>query len=235
MCPMLAALGWGALASVSLVVGAALALLRRWHGGAVGLVLAFGAGALISSVAYELVEDGLRDGGPLPLGAGLAAGSLAFYWADRRVERLGGESSGGLPLALGALLDGVPEQLVLGLGLASGGGVSVALLGSVFVSNLPEGLGSAADLRDAGRSTGSILALWTGVAASCTLASVAGFALAQVLPPGAATGVNGFAAGALLVMLTDSMIPEAREKASERAGLATVLGFALAMALSLVL
>jgi zinc transporter, ZIP family len=230
---MWAALGWGALAACSLVLGAVLALLRTWHKGVVGFVLAFGAGALISSVSYELVEDGIQTAGPWPLGLGLALGAAAYYFADRRVERMGSGSSSGLPLALGALLDGIPEQIVLGLGVAAGGGVSLALMGSVFVSNLPEGLGSAAEMRESGRSVRSILGLWGTVAACCTLATLAGYALAEVLPPEVAAGVNGFAAGALLVMLTDSMIPEAEGKAPGKAGLATVLGFALAMSLSL--
>ena len=230
---MWSALGWGALAASSVVIGALLGLVRSWHRGAVGMVLAFGAGALISSVAYELVEDGLRTSGPAPIGIGLALGALVFYLADRAVERLNSGASSGLPLALGALLDGVPEQLVLGLGLASGGGISLALFASIFVSNLPEGLGSAAEMRDAGRSRRSIFGLWTVVAVCSTLATLAGFGLAEVLPAAVGAGVNGFAAGALLVMLTDSMIPEALSKASGKAGLATVLGFAMAMSLSL--
>lgn len=233
MNPMWAALGWGALAAVSVVLGAALGLVRTWHNGVVGFVLAFGAGALISSVAYELVEDGINSGGPWPLGIGLAVGALAFYFADQALERRTSGSSGGLPLALGALLDGIPEQLVVGLGIAAGGGVSLALLGSVFVSNLPEGLASSAAMRDAGRSKSQILGLWTAVAVCCTAATVAGHALAEVLPQEFATGINGFAAGALLVMLTDSMIPDAESKAPGKAGLATVLGFATAMSLSL--
>ena len=230
---MWSALGWGALAAVSVVLGALLGLARRWHDGVIGFVLAFGAGALLSSVAYELVEDGIHNGGPVPVGFGLAAGALAFYFADRALERRTSGSSGGLPLALGALLDGIPEQLVLGLGLGAGGGISLALLGSVFVSNLPEALGSAAAMREAGRTKGQIVTLWTIVAACCTASTVAGFALAEVLPAAAATGINGFAAGALLVMLTDSMIPDAEKKAPGRAGLETVLGFAAAMSLSL--
>ena len=230
---MWAALGWGAVAASSLVIGALLGMLRTWRGGVVGFVLAFGAGALISSVAYELVEDGIQTGGFIPISVGLALGAAVYYVADRALEKRSSGASTGLPLALGALLDGIPEQLVLGLGLAAGGGVSVALLASVFVSNLPEGLGSAADMKGAGRSPCSILGLWSAVAGLCTLATVAGYALAEVLPEEVSTGVNGFAAGALLVMLTDSMIPEAESKAPGKAGLATVLGFACAMALSL--
>jgi ZIP family zinc transporter len=232
---MWAALGWGALAASSLVLGALLALARRWRAGVVGGVLAFGAGALISSVAFELAQEGLQLGGPAPVAIGLAVGAASFYLADRAVENLGGRNGGqsaGLPLALGSLLDGVPEQAVLGIGLAAGDGVSIALLVAIFVSNLPEGIGSAADMREAGTSTGAVLRLWVAVAVICTLASVGGFALADLAGDAVRAGINGFAAGALLVMLIDSMVPEATEKAGNKAGLATVLGFAVAAALS---
>jgi ZIP family zinc transporter len=117
---------WGAVAASSLVLGAALALVRPWSGRVIGLVLAFGAGALISAVSYELAEEGIEAAGQLPVAAGLAAGALAYWAADRQLERR--PDAGGMPLALGALLDGIPEQLVLGIGLASGEPVSVALL-----------------------------------------------------------------------------------------------------------
>ncbi len=232
---MLSAVGWGALAASSLAIGAALALLRRWPAGMIGAVLAFGAGALISSVAFELAQEGLQVGGPWPVAAGLAVGAMTFFLADRAVERIGGRKGGGsagLPLALGALLDGIPEQAVLGIGVATGKGVSVALLVAIFVSNLPEAIGSAADMRQAGKSRGTVVILWLAVAAACALASVGGFAIADAASPGVRGGIDGFAAGALLVMLVDSMIPEARDKAGRGAGLATVLGFAVAAALS---
>lgn len=153
---VLIALGWGALAAASLVMGALLALARRWPDAVVGAVLAFGAGALISSVAFELAQQGLQIGTPTSVAIGLALGAVTFFVADRAVERLGGRHGGGaagLPLALGALLDGIPEQAVLGIGLATGEGVSVALLVAIFVSNLPEGVGSAADMRAAGETS----------------------------------------------------------------------------------
>jgi ZIP family zinc transporter len=188
---MLGALVWGALAASSLLVGTLLTLVRKtWPDGLVGGVLAFGAGALISSVAFELAQEGLAIGGPLAVALGVAAGALAFFFADRAVETIGGRSGGqaeGLLLALGALLDGIPEQAVLGIGLATGQGISVALLVAVFVSNLRSGLKA---------------------------------------------GIDGFAAGALLVMLVDQMVPEATKKAGNRAGLVTVLGFAVAAGLS---
>ena len=232
---MLSALGWGALAAASLVVGALLALARPWRDGVVGAVLAFGAGALISSVAFELAQEGLRVGSPVSVAVGLAVGALSFFLADRAVERVGGRGGGGaagLPLALGSLLDGIPEQAVLGIGLAAGEGISVALLVAIFVSNLPEGVGSAADMRSAGRSGGAIVRLWVVVAVVCALATLGGYAVADLAGGGVKAGIDGFAAGALLVMLVDSMVPEAQKKAGNRAGLATVLGFAVAAALS---
>jgi zinc transporter, ZIP family len=230
-----AALGWGALAASSLVFGALLALARRWGDRVVGVVLAFGAGALISSVAFELAQEGLRIGSPWSVAVGLAVGAFTFFVADRAVERIGGRKGGGsagLPLALGSLLDGIPEQTVLGIGLATGQGISVALLVAIFVSNLPEGVGSAADMRAAGKSPMAVIKLWLVVAAVCALATVGGFAVADLVGGDVRAGINGFAAGALLVMLVDSMIPESKKKAGDYAGLATVLGFAVAAGLS---
>lgn len=232
---MLAAIGWGLLAASSLFIGALLGVLRTWRDGLVGAVLAFGAGALISSICFELAAEGFRVGGAVPVALGVGVGALAFFLADRGVERLGGRGGGGsagLPLALGALLDGIPEQAVLGIALASGEGLSTALLVAIMVSNLPEGVGSAADMRAAGRSRGAVLGLWGGVAAFAALATLVGYLLADLLSPAWQAGIDGFAAGALLVMLVDSMVPEAREKAKDYAGLATVLGFAVAAALS---
>ena len=232
---MLTALGWGALAASSLVIGALLALARRWPDEIVGAVLAFGAGALISSVAFELAQEGLQVGSPISVAIGLALGAVTFFVADRAVERIGGRNGGGaagLPLALGSLLDGIPEQAVLGIGIATGEGVSVALLVAIFVSNLPEGIGSAADMRAAGKSRAVVLRLWIVVAVVCALATVGGYAVADLAGGDVKAAIDGFAAGALLVMLIDSMIPQASQQAGKVAGLVTVLGFSVAAALS---
>jgi zinc transporter, ZIP family len=227
---MTAALGWGALAASSLVIGAALALLRRWPARLVGLVLAFGAGALISAVSFELAQEGVRAGGAVAVGIGVSLGALTFYVLDGLVSG-DGRSAAGSSLALGAFLDGIPEQAVLGLGLAGGEEVSVGLLAAIFVSNLPEAIGSASQMRAAGRAGGQVMRLWIGVAVVCTAAAVAGFAIGDSVSGELEGGVDGFAAGALLVMLTDSMIPDAR-RAGRAAGLATALGFAVAASLS---
>jgi zinc transporter, ZIP family len=237
-----AALGWGALAASSLVLGALLAFARPWPARQVGLVLAFGAGALISAVSFELAAEGLRIGslGATALGLGIGAltyfgldGSIARRWAAGRGRA--GRASGsdpGTALALGAFLDGIPEQLVLGIGLAAGEGVGVGLLVAIFVSNLPEAIGSASEMRESGTDRGKVLRLWGAVAAICTLASVAGYAIADVTSGELQAGIDGFAAGALLVMLIDSMIPEATRESGRVAGLVTTLGFAVATALS---
>lgn len=200
-----------------------------------GGVLAFGAGALVSGVAYDLAQEGLHESGPYAVAIGLALGALTFYAANRAVHRVGGRNrsgGAGLPLALGALLDGIPEQAVLGIGIAAGQGVSVALLAAIFISNLPEGVGSASDMIAGGRSRRSVLVLWAAVAVVCTASTLAGFAIASVAGAQISGVIDGFAAGALLVMLVDEMIPEARRKTGNWAGLVTVLGFALAAGLS---
>lgn len=226
-----AAIGWGALAASSLVIGALLSFARRWSRRQLGAVLAFGAGALISAVSFELAEEGIAEGGPLVTGVGLGAGALAYFLLDRLIEaRTHGE--GGTGLALGAFLDGIPEQLVLGINLAAGNGIGVALLLAIFVSNLPESMGSAQEMTESGANRGFVLRLWLGVAAVCTLATAVGYLAADAASGHVRAAIDGFAAGALLVMLIDSMIPEAREDAGRSAGLVTVLGFALAAALS---
>jgi len=205
-------------------------------------VLAFGAGALISAVSFDLAQEGAQLGGGDSLGAGLAVGALSYYLANRGVARLGRPKGGHAPataapdagpaLALGAFLDGIPEQMVLGIGLAAGDGVSVGLLAAIFVSNLPEAVGSATDMRAAGRKPATIARLWIAVATICTLATVAGYGIADTASGDLQAAIDGFAAGALLVMLIDSMIPEAARKGGNVAGLVTVLGFAVAAALS---
>jgi zinc transporter, ZIP family len=239
---MIEALAWGALAASSLVLGAALAFARRWSKRQVGLVLAFGAGALISAVSFELAQEGLALGGAGVTGLGLGVGALTYFWLDGviakrhsagrgRRGRAGG-SDGGTALALGAFLDGIPEQLVLGTSLAASGEIGVALLVAIFVSNLPEALGSAEQMHETGTPRAAILRLWALVAAICVLATAFGYVAAEVVSGDARAAIDGFAAGALLVMLIDSMIPDARAEAGRTAGLVTVLGFALAAALS---
>ena len=225
---MAAALGWGALAASSLVIGALIGLARPWPRQATGLVLGFGAGALISAVSFELAEEGVRLAGALPVAIGLGVGAITYYLASIKVASMGGGSA----LALGAFLDGIPEQMVLGIGLAGGASVSAGLLAAIFVSNLPEAIGGATDMLRQTHARGQVIRNWVLIASACAFATIVGYAIADTASDEFQGGINGFAAGALLVMLVDSMIPEATEQAGRTTGLVTALGFAVAAGLS---
>ena len=239
---MAAALGWGVLAASSLVVGAVLGYTRRWPDRQVGLVLAFGAGALISAISFELAAEGIAVGSIRSTALGLGIGAFAFFALDGLLDSRASRGHGpkarhpddeaGTALALGAFLDGIPEQLVLGIGLAGGDSVGLGLLVAIFVSNLPEAIGSATAMDEAGVARRRVLLLWCAVAAVCALATVAGYGIADITSGDLRAGIDGFAAGALLVMLIDSMIPDATRKSGRVAGLVTTLGFAVATALS---
>jgi ZIP family zinc transporter len=234
-----AAVGWGALAASSLVIGALLGLVRPWPRRLVGLVLAFGAGALISAVSFDLAQGGAQVGDPGFVALGLSLGAITYFTLDRMLGRQSPRGNGaqacenaGPALALGAFLDGIPEQTVLGIGIAAGEGVSVGLLVAIFVSNLPEAIGSSTEMRAAGTPREAIRRLWLLVALICVAASVVGYTIADNVSGNLNAAVDGFAAGALLVMLIDSMVPEAVRKGGDISGLVTVLGFAVAAALS---
>ncbi|MQA91223.1 MAG: hypothetical protein GEU90_13485 [Gemmatimonas sp.] len=241
---MLSSLGWGALAASSLVLGALLAFARSWPSRWVGLVLAFGAGALISSISFELALEGVQLGGPGSTAIGTGIGAVTYYVLDGVITRRFSAGRGrpgrsqtsdaGPALALGAFLDGVPEQVALGIGLAAEEGASLGLLVAIFVSNLPEAVGSATDMRAAGTSRRKVMWLWLAVALICMLATVVGYAAADAASGGFKAAIHGFAAGALIVMLIDSMIPEAAKGSGRAAGLVTTLGFAVASAMAMV-
>jgi ZIP family zinc transporter len=205
--------------------------------------MAFGAGVLVSALAFELTAEAYVRGGLGATAAGLALGSLAFFAGDRAVDRMGGAGrkrargpgpdSAALGIALGALLDGIPESAAIGISLLEGGGVSVAVVAAVFLSNVPESLSAATGLR-ATMSTRQILALWGGMALVSALAAALGHQLLGGASPDWVAGIQAFAAGAILTMLADTMFPEAFD-ATERTpftGVLTTLGFALAALLS---
>ncbi|MBI5103948.1 MAG: hypothetical protein HZB46_02975 [Solirubrobacterales bacterium] len=233
---MLEALLWGLLACSSLVIGALIGVRVHKTGEAIGLLLGFGAGTLISAVSFELADEALRVGGPGWLALGLAGGAVTYFLGSRALgRRHGGKqdaAAAGTLLALGALLDGVPESAALGLSLAQGGEIGVALLAAVFVSNLPEAVGSSAELRSAGRPASGIIRLWAGVAVAGALASLLGYVLLDGAADEVIAVVQAFAAGAILTMLADAMMPDAFKDGGDAVGLATVVGFAVALLLS---
>jgi ZIP family zinc transporter len=234
---------WGAVAGSSLVLGGLIAQYIPVRSRSLGLVMAFGAGVLISAVAYELVDEAFSTaGGGGAVAIGLFAGSAVFFLGDALLDRYGadnrkrssGEQSAGSPLAivLGIVLDGIPESIVLGLTLLGGTGVSAAMLAAVFLSNLPEAIAATSGLRLSGWNSKRILALWVVVALVTALASLAGFTLFDDASPEAIALVLAFAGGAILTMLADTMMPEAFEHGGKLVGLFTTLGFTLAFAIS---
>jgi ZIP family zinc transporter len=234
---------WGLLAASSLMVGGLLALEIDIHERVLGLIMAFGSGVLISAVAFELVEEAFEtSSGSLEVAYGLLAGAFTFYVGDVLIDRMGGSdrkrSAGGqtpgsaLAIVLGIVLDGIPESIVLGLSILTGGSVSVAFLAAVFLSNLPEAIAATAGLSAGGWARARILGLWALVALVSAVAALAGYGLFDSASPRLLAFVLAFAGGAVLTMLADTMIPEAYEHGGRLVGVVTTIGFGAAFALS---
>ena len=243
---MIEAALWGLVGASSLILGAAIAFVVDVPGRIQGLVLAFGAGILFGAVAYELVEDAARASMiELDVAVGFGAGAVVFFLGSVAIGRLstdGGDGrldsrrdprAGGLATVLGAVLDGIPESVVLGLSLVPGGGVGLPVLVAIFLSNVPEALSATEDLVAARYARLRVLAIWAVVVVASAVAAGAGFALLDTAPLTLIVGMQAFAAGAILAMLAESMIPEAYEIGGRPIGLATALGFAMAAYLAL--
>jgi ZIP family zinc transporter len=234
------ALFWGGFSSAALYIGEALARpMARMHR-ATGLVMGFGAGTLLSAVAYELLPDTSLDQGA-KLAVGFGAGALVYFLGDHLIDRRGGhdrqsiaaaaDDSSGAAMFLGALLDGLPEAFVLGIGIQLGGGISVAFVAAVFVSNIPQGIAGTTSLQDAGYAGRTIFWMWTALTVAAALTALAGYAVGDLA---AVDGLyaQSFAAGAVLTMLADSMMPEAFQHGGKLVGVLTALGYAVATALT---
>jgi ZIP family zinc transporter len=233
---------WGFVGGAALLIGAVVGVRASTSQRTIGLVMAFGAGVLISALAFELTAESFDRGGTVTVGLGLAAGGLSFFagdWVlDRRGgkhrKRSGGEQAGGAAgaIVLGALMDGIPESVAIGVSLLGGAGVGVATVAAVFLSNVPESLSAATGLRKAGHSERWILGLWLAVALVSALAAGIGYAVLGGASPSLIGFIQAFAAGAILTMLADTMMPESFQHGGNVVGLVTLLGFALAFLLS---
>ncbi|HLE58805.1 MAG TPA: ZIP family zinc transporter [Candidatus Limnocylindria bacterium] len=233
---------WGLAAASSLVVGAGAGLALHLPRRLVALGIGFGAGALVSAMAFDLTAEAFATGGAVPLVIGLAAGSLTFFAGNQLIHRRGGGRRGqrvrhareetGPAIVLGAVLDGIPESVVLGSTLLGGGTFGIAFFAAVLISNVPEAFTAAVDLRREGHRPAWILRLWVGVALVSGLAAAIGYWALEGMTPGAIPIIQAFAAGAILTMLVDTMIPEAYGDGGDVAGIATVLGFAAAFLIS---
>jgi zinc transporter, ZIP family len=238
-----AALFWGLVASSSLILGGLAALVLPVERRVLGLVMAFGAGVLISAVAFELVQEAFdTSAGAGGIAVGLLAGSIVFFVGDLLIDRMGGEgrkrstgeqaTGSGLAIVLGIVLDGIPESLVLGLTVLQAGTVSVALLVAVFLSNLPEAIAATTGLASSGWAHSRIIGLWVLVTLVSGLAALLGYVALDTASPRMLAFVLSFAAGAILTMLADTMMPEAFGNSGRLVGVVTTLGFALAFAIS---
>ena len=237
---MIEAALWGLVGGLALVVGAVIAFELKPGRHVIAYVMAFGSGVLISAVAYDLTAEAFTLGGGDAVGIGLAAGALVYAGLALLIKGPAAESSASAEgsdarrIALGALLDGIPESAAIGLTLVAGGGVGVAFIVAVFISNLPESISASADFRQADRSRAWILRLWLAIAVASSVSAAVGYGLLGGGSEFAQAVVNAFAGGAILTMLATSMIPQAYEESgrSLAAGLVTVLGFAFAAALT---
>lgn len=238
---MLTALLYGLAASSALLIGAAVGVVWEPPRRLTGVLLAFASGALISALSFELFEEAFALGGATRSGLGLLAGAATFValdsWLDRRMTSDSGPrqrdvAAGGVGLSLLAAvtLDGVPENIALGASLA--GGASATLLLAVFVSNLPEALVGAVAMRSTGRSRGAVLGLWAGCGVLLAAAVVLGRLVAGSMGDDVLAVTLGFAGGAVLASLADTLLPEAFESAGPVTALATAAGFFLAFVLA---
>ncbi|MET9030569.1 ZIP family zinc transporter [Nocardia sp. NPDC004168] len=242
-----AAGGWGLLAGSALLIGALVGFWARVPTKIVASVMGFGSGVLLSAVSFELIAEAHEKAGLPPTALGAVGGAGIYTLANVALARRGArhrkrsgdqqpseseQSGSGTAIALGALLDGVPESIVIGASLLGGETVSAVTVAAVFISNIPEGLSSAAGMRRANRSPRYVFSLWAGIAVISGVAAMAGYGLLGDAAPAALAAITALAAGAILAMITDTMIPEAFEDAHLWVGMITVAGFLTAFALS---
>lgn len=246
----------GLAAGSTLVVGALSAWLFRIPDAVVAGVMAFGAGVLISALAYELVAEANRTGGLGATVGGFLLGALLYVAANALLDRYGADhrrrrvamstesaaaakgkptstqaAGAGTAIAVGALLDGIPESLVLGLSVAAGDGFSVPILVAIAISNLPEGLSSSAGMKAAGRTAGYVFGVWGTIAVASGIAAMLGYLFLAAAPAEVIAFVTTIAAGGILAMVCNTMIPEAFEKDRALTGLLVTAGFLAAFVL----
>lgn len=241
----------GLIAGGAVLIGAVAGLKLKVNHRAVAVVMAFGAGVLISALSIDLMDEGLeKSKRPIEMGIAFLAGAAVFVLGDAAIDRRGGkfrksphgrqksiesgnpEASDGNAIFLGTLLDGIPESFVVGAGLASGGVGGLVFVAAVFLSNLPEGMSGTISMRMAGMPSGRIMWLWAASVVVMVGSTVAGYLFLNGAAPVVKASIMAFASGAILAMLTGTMIPEAFRFGGRYVTLVTVAGFLLAFILS---
>jgi ZIP family zinc transporter len=230
----LGAAGAGLLAGGALFLGAVVAWFVSVPPRVLAAVMAFGSGVLISALAFDLVGEAVTEAGLVPVSLGFAAGAIVYVAVNvfldhinvrnRRDKHIEGPGTG-TGIAVGALLDGVPESMALGLSMLGGRGVSIPILVAIFISNIPEGLGSTAEMKAAGKPARFVFLMWGGIAAAAAASSLIGFTVLADAPVEVTGFITSLAAGAMLAMICDTMIPDAFRRAGNYTGLVATLGF----------
>jgi ZIP family zinc transporter len=231
---------WGLLATSSLVFGGLIASRFTLGKKTLGIIMAFGAGTLISAVSYELIFEAVKLGKGTGFPAfGIFAGAFTFFFSDKLITKLGArdhmeigashQSSLVVPMVLAIILDGIPESIVIGLGIFEGGKVSLAMLVAVFIANLPEAIAGTTGMKAGGWKTKKIILLWSVIALVCAVSTVAGFSLFSGVSEHWMSFIQAFAGGAILIVLANSMMPESYEHGGKLAGIFTVIGFSFSV------
>lgn len=254
------ALMWGAIAGSAVLLGALIAMFFNMPKKIIGWIMAFGTGTLIGAVAFELLSDAVEDGGIWATGIGFMVGAIVYTAFDLYISRKGGanrkrsymskddssspssnssskakdgSSQSGLGIFAGTVMDAIPESIMIGASLLAGQGVSLVLVISIFVSNIPEGLSSTVGLKQSHYSRGKIFGMWVVVLVISALASMAGYLFLELLPDEIKAGIGAFAGGGIIAMICSTMMPEAYEDGGPLVGLIASLGLLTALLLSI--
>ncbi len=241
------AIFWGIVSGSALIIGALLAYFTKVPKKLIAFIMAFGSGVLISALAFNLMDEAYRRGGFDSTAIGFVSGAVVYSLANYFLNKKGAKhrkrsgsqqsseeqnSGSGLAIALGALLDGIPESIAIGVSLIEGGAVSTAAVIAIFISNIPEGLSSASGMKKNGRSAKYIFSIWIGITLISGIASFCGYTIFKNFSPDVIAATIAVAAGAILAMLSDTMMPEAFEEGHDFIGVVTVVGFLAAFILT---